>query len=92
MNNKSNKEPRELKKFDKFEKLDRKVEETIQEVETMGNKQLALKALHTSFAGAAIWAVILNLIIETLGRITTEGIFGGFKFLFDEPVIFCIMH
>lgn len=88
MNNKSNKEPRELKKFDKFEKLDRKVEETIQEVETMGNKQLAMKALHTSFAGAAIWAVILNLIIETLGRITTEGIFGGFKFLFDEPVIF----
>ena len=35
MNNKSNKEPRELKKFDKFEKLDRKVEETIQEVETI---------------------------------------------------------
>ena len=75
-------------KFDKFGKLDKKVEETIQEVETMGRKKFMLKAVHTSFAGAAIWAFALNLVIETLGRMPTTSIWGGIRFLFDEPIIF----
>lgn len=83
-----NKETNEERKFDKFEKLDRKVEQKIQEVETMGSKKFAVKALHTSFAGAAIWAFFLNLIIETLGRFSTTSVFGGIQFLFDEPIIF----
>lgn len=83
-----NKEPKEHKKFDKFEKLDRKVDQTIQEVETMGHRKFASKALHTSFAGAAIWAFLLNLLIETLGRFPTTSVFGGIQFLFDEPLVF----
>lgn len=83
-----NKATNEERKFDKFEKLDRKVEQKIQEVETMGKGQLLLKALHTSFAGAAIWAFFLNLIIETLGRFSTESVLGGIKFLFNDPIVF----
>ena len=75
-------------KFDKFEKLDRKVEETIQEVETMGKRKFVLKAVHTSFAGAAVWALLLNLVIETLGRMPTTSVWGGFQFLIDEPIVF----
>jgi len=75
-------------KFDKFEKLDRKVEETIQEVETIGKRKFVLKAVHTSFAGAAVWALLLNLVIETLGRMPTTSIWGGFQFLIDEPIVF----
>lgn len=85
LNNETEKEP---VKFDKFEKLDRKVEETIQEVETMGKRKFVLKAVHTSFAGAAVWALLLNLVIETLGRMPTTSIWGGFQFLIDEPIVF----
>ena len=83
------KEPnKEHVKFDKFGKLDQKVEETIQEVESMGKRKFVLKAFHTSFAGAAVWAVLLNLVIETLGRMPTTSVWGGFQFLFNEPLIF----
>lgn len=83
------KEPnKEHVKFDKFGKLDQKVEETIQEVESMGKRKFMLKAFHTSFAGAAVWAVLLNLVIETLGRMPTTSVWGGFQFLFNEPLIF----
>lgn len=75
-------------KFDKFGKIDRKVEETIQEVETMGKRKFVLKAVHTSFAGAAVWALLLNLVIETLGRIPTTSVFGGIQFMFEDPVVF----
>ena len=85
LNNETEKEP---VKFDKFEKLDRKVEETIQEVETMGKRKFVLKAVHTSFAGAAVWALLLNLVIETLGRMPTTSVWGGFQFLIDEPIEF----
>ncbi len=82
---KDNSHPR---KFDKFEKLDRKVEETINEVETMGRKKLAVKFFHTSFAIGAIWAIALNLIIETLGRAPTTSIWGGIEFFFENPIVF----
>lgn len=82
---KDNSQPR---KFDKFEKLDRKVEETINEVETMGRKKLAVKFFHTSFAVGAIWAIALNLIIETLGRAPTTSIWGGIEFFFENPIVF----
>lgn len=85
LNNETEKEP---VKFDKFEKLDRKVEETIQEVETMGKRKFVLKAVHTSFAGVAVWALLLNLVIETLGRMPTTSVWGGFQFLIDEPIVF----
>ena len=73
-----------MEKFDKFEKLDRKVEETIHEVETMDKR----KFYKNSFVYAAIWALELNLIIETLGRFTTQGLSGGISFMFHSPVIF----
>ena len=73
-----------MEKFDKFEKLDRKVEETIHEVETMDKR----KFYKNSFVYAAIWALALNLIIETLGRFTTQGLSGGISFMFHSPVIF----
>lgn len=84
MNNEQNNERR----FDKFEKLDRKVEQTIQEVETMTWRQRLRKMTHNSFAVAAIWAVILNLLIETLGRFPTTTIWGGLQFMVQEPLIF----
>lgn len=82
-----NNEKKEIK-FDKFEKLDRKVEQKINEVENMSNKQLVNKALHTSFAGAAIWAFVLSIFMETLGRFSTTSILGGIQFIFDNPLVF----
>ncbi len=73
-----------MEKFDKFEKLDRKVEETIHEVENMDKR----KFYKNSFVYAFIWALSLNLIIETLGRFPTQGIFGGISFMFHSPVVF----
>lgn len=73
-----------MEKFDKFEKLDRKVEETIHEVETMDKR----KFYKNSFVYAAIWAIALNLIIETLGRFTTGDFFSGLRFMFEEPAVF----
>ena len=70
--------------FNQFEKLDRKVEETIREVETMDKR----KFYKNRFVFAAIWALVLNLIIETLGRFTTAGIFGGLKFMISDPIVF----
>lgn len=70
--------------FNQFEKLDRKVEETIREVETMDRR----KFYKNSFVFAGIWAIALNLIIETLGRFTTAGIFGGLKFMVGDPIVF----
>ena len=73
-----------MEKFDKFEKLDRKVEETIHEVETMDKR----KFYKNSFVYAAVWAFALNLIIETLGRFTTQGLAGGISFLLHNPIVF----
>ncbi len=70
--------------FNQFEKLDRKVEETIREVETMDKR----KFYKNSFVFGGILAIILNLVIETLGRFTTAGIVGGLKFMATEPVVF----
>lgn len=88
VNNENPKEKAETKHFDKFGKLDKKVDEKIHEVESMSKRQLAFKALHNSFAGAAIWAFFLNLIIETLGRVPTTSILGGIEFLFKDPIVF----
>lgn len=76
-----------MDKFDKFEKLDRQIEHTIHEVETMNREKFYEKFIHNSFAFAAAWAFLLNLVIETLGRLTTS-IWGGFQFLIDEPMVF----
>ncbi len=73
-----------MDKFDKFEKLDRKVEETLHEVETMDRR----KFYENSFAYAAVWALLLNLLIETLGRFPTAGIFGGLTFMVHSPLVF----
>ena len=75
-------------KFDTFSKIDKKMEEKYHEVENMSNKELTSKALHTSFAEAALWAVCLNLIIETLGRFSTTSILGGIQFVFEDPIVF----
>lgn len=76
-----------MEKFDKFEKLDRQIEQTIHEVETMNRKE-AFARLHNSFVFAAIWAVMLNLTIETLGRFSTTSIWGGLQFMVQSPLIF----
>lgn len=73
-----------FEKFDKFEKLDRKVEETIKEVETMDRKRF----YKNGFVYAGVLALVLNLIIETLGRFPTVGIFGGLKFMVSSPLVF----
>ncbi len=73
-----------MEKFDKFEKLDRKVERTIYEVETMDRR----KFIKNSFVYGAILAIVLNLIIETLGRFSTTGWWGGLTFMFTSPVVF----
>lgn len=78
-----------MEKFDKFEKLDRQIEQTIHEVETMDRHDFFEKFIHNSFAFAVIWACFLNLVIETLGRYSTVGIFGGIQFVIQEPIIFC---
>ena len=73
-----------MDKFDKFEKLDRKVEKTIHEVETMDRR----KFYRNSFVTAGVWALLLDLIIETLGRFPTAGIFGGLSFFAHSPLVF----
>lgn len=83
-----NNEPSNERRFDKFEKLDRKVEETIQQVETMTWRQRLRKFTHNSFFVAAVWAVLLNLLIETLGRFPTTTVFGGLQFMVQHPLIF----
>lgn len=45
------------------------------------------KYLHNSLVFAAVWALLLNLIIETLAR-QTVSIFGGLTFLLQHPVVF----
>lgn len=83
-----NNDPSNERRFDKFEKLDRKVEETIQQVETMTWRQRLRKFTHNSFFVAAVWAVLLNLLIETLGRFPTTTVFGGLQFMVEHPLIF----
>ncbi len=73
-----------MEKFDKFEQLDRKVESTIHEVENMDKR----KIFKTSIFMAGIISLVLNLIIETLGRFPTQSIFGGVKFIFTNPIVF----
>lgn len=73
-----------MEKFNKFEKLDRKVEATLHEVETMDKR----KFYKNSFVYAVLWALALNLIIETLGRFPTQGLSGGLSFMFHSPLIF----
>lgn len=75
-------------KFDTFSKIDKKMEEKYHEVENMTKEELTSKALHTSFAEAAVWAFVLNLIIETLGRFSTTSILGGVQFLLEDPIVF----
>ena len=53
-------------KFDTFGKLDKKMEEKYHEVENMSKEELTQKALHTSFFEAAVCAIVLNLIINSL--------------------------
>ncbi len=78
-----------MKKFNKFEKLDRQIEQTIHEVETMNRHTFFEKFIHNSFAFAVIWALFLNLIIETLGRYPTTSIWGGVQFMAGHPLVFC---
>lgn len=77
-----------MEKFDKFEKLDRQIEQTLYEVEHMDRHTFFEKFIHNSFAFAVIWAFFLNLVIETLGRYSTVGIWGGVQFLMDKPLVF----
>ena len=46
------------------------------------------KFYKNSFVYAAIWALLLNLLIETLGRFPTAGIFGGLTFMVHSPLVF----
>lgn len=87
---KEHKEHREHRdiKFDTFGKIDKAMEETYHEVENMSFEEITEKALHTSFFEAAIWAIVLNLIIETLGRFSTTSLLGGIQFVFEDPIIF----
>ncbi|MBR5230005.1 MAG: LTA synthase family protein [Firmicutes bacterium] len=73
-----------MERFDKFEKLDRKVEETIHEVETMDKR----KFYKNIFVYSAVGALIINLILETLGRFSTTDLLGGVRFMFTHPTIF----
>ena len=70
-----------MEKFDKFEKLDRQIEQTIHEVESMNRHAFFEKFIHNSFAFAVVWALFLNLVIETLGRYPTTSIWGGIQFM-----------
>ncbi|MBQ9960651.1 MAG: sulfatase-like hydrolase/transferase [Firmicutes bacterium] len=74
--------------FDTFEKLDQKIEDTLNEYANMTDKQRAYKFTHNSFAGALVWALVLNLIIETLGRFSTTSLLGGVEFVFQNPIVF----
>ncbi len=77
-----------MDKFNKFEKLDRQIEETIHQVETMDGHAFFEKFVHNSFGFAMVWALFLNLLIETLGRFSTTSLFGGIQFFINEPIIF----
>lgn len=46
------------------------------------------KFYKNSFAYAAVWALLLNLLIETLGRFPTAGICGGLTFMVHSPLVF----
>lgn len=46
------------------------------------------KYIGNSFAFAAVWACFLNMAIETMGRFSTVGIWGGARFLMDKPLVF----
>lgn len=46
------------------------------------------KFYKNSFVYAAVWALLLNLLIETLGRFPTAGIFGGLTFMVHSPLVF----
>ena len=50
MMKKGNEEKNEPYKFDKFEKLDRKVEEKINEVETLGHKNWYIRSCIPAFS------------------------------------------
>lgn len=50
-------------------------------------KKFYKKYLHNSFAFCVVWALFLNLVIETLARQATPFV-GGLKFLFESPVVF----
>lgn len=78
-----------MDKFNKFEKLDRQIEQTIHEVETMDRHSFFEKFIHNSFAFAVVWALFLNLVIETLGRFSTTSIWGGVQFMVSQPMVFC---
>ena len=78
-----------MKTFNQFEKLDRKIEQGIQEVESMSSRDRFLKVVQNSFAFAVVWALVLNLIIETLGRFSTTSVWGGIQFALAEPLVFC---
>lgn len=77
-----------MEKFDKFEKLDRQIEQTIHEVETMDRHAFFEKFVHNSFAFAVIWAIFLNLFLETLGRFSTTSLLGGVQFMVEHPLVF----
>ena len=77
-----------MEKFDKFGKLDRQIEQTIHEVENMDRHDFFEKFIHNSFMFAVLWALVLNLVIETLGRYSTVGIWGGLQFMADKPMVF----
>ncbi|MBR5534677.1 MAG: LTA synthase family protein [Ruminiclostridium sp.] len=47
------------------------------------------KLTQNSFAFAVVWSLVLNLIIETLGRFSTAGLWGGIQFAIDKPLVFC---
>ncbi len=52
------------------------------------NSGIIYKLFHSSVTFVVLWALILNLAIETLGRFTTAGIWGGFQFLINSPAVF----
>ena len=75
--------------FNQFEKIDRKIEQGLQEAESMTKRAWVEKLTQNSFAFAVVWSLVLNLIIETLGRFSTTDIWGGIRFAIDEPLVFC---
>lgn len=77
-----------MEKFDKFEKLDRQIEQTIYEVEHMNRHTFFEKYIHNSFMFAVVWAILLNLVIETLGRLSTGTVFSGIEFMLTNPMVF----
>ena len=78
-----------MKTFHQFEKIDRKIEQGLQEAESMTKRAWLEKLTQNSFAFAVVWSLVLNLIIETLGRFSTTDLLGGIRFAVEEPLIFC---